>query len=407
MLTETFRRAGNGRACVINRTQLNLEDASALACIMIVAYTESHKVDISVVWFKVSFHAPWANCSRWEYNGSVNQQSTPKMKILVTGSAGHLGEALVRSLRAAGKQPIGVDIKESEFTDFVGNIADRAFVNSCISGCESVFHTATLHKPHIGTHSRQEFVDTNISGTLSLLEESLENGCKSFIYTSTTSTFGDAMRPEPGDPAVWVTEELRPKPKNIYGVSKTTAEELCELFHRRTQLPCIVLKTSRFFPERDDAKDKRDKYEDANLKVNELLFRRADIADIVDAHQMASAKASDIGFDRLIISSTTPFQKTDAKQLGIDAPSVLERYVPSYVDLYSTKNWKMFPTLGRVYDNSRARDRLGWEPKHTFENSVEMLLQGADYRSELSRQIGSKGYHDKEFDEGPYPISSF
>ena len=329
------------------------------------------------------------------------------MKILVTGSAGHLGEALIRSLRASGDQPIGVDIKKSDFTDCVGDIADRATVNSCIQGCEAVVHTATLHKPHVGTHSRQDFVDTNISGTLNLLEESIDAGCKAFVYTSTTSTFGDAMKPIPGGPAVWVTEDLRPKPKNIYGVSKTTAEELCELFHRRAGLPCIVLKTSRFFAEKDDSKDRRNLYEDANLKVNELLFRRVDIADIVDAHRLAIEKAVGIGFDRFIISSTTPFNRADAQQLGINAPAVLERYMPSYVDLYTNKNWKMFQSITRVYDNNHARDRLGWEPKYTFANAIEKLIEGVDYRSELALLIGAKGYHELEFDDGPYPVSRF
>jgi len=329
------------------------------------------------------------------------------MKILVTGSAGHLGEALVRSLRASGDQPVGIDVQASEFTDTVGNIADRAVVQACIKGCDAVLHSATLHKPHVGTHTRQDFIDTNISGTLNLLEESLDNGCKSFVYTSTTSTFGDAMRPAPGDPAVWVTEELRPRPRNIYGVTKSTAEDLCELFHRRAGLPCLVLKTSRFFPEPDDSKDQRDAYVDANLKVNELLFRRVDIADVVEAHRLAIAMADDIGFDRFIISSTTPFGKTDAEQLGIDAPAVLERYVPEYLDLYARKQWKMFPTLGRVYDNCRARDRLGWEPQYTFTRSIEKLIRGVDYRSELTHQIGSKGYHEQTFNDGPYPVSSF
>ncbi|MEM7280059.1 MAG: NAD(P)-dependent oxidoreductase [Pseudomonadota bacterium] len=329
------------------------------------------------------------------------------MKILITGSAGHLGEALMRTLRVSGDKPVGVDIKSSDFTDFVGNIADRAFVRDCIQGCDAVLHTATLHKPHVGTHTRQAFVDTNITGTLNLLEEALENGCDSVIFTSTTSTFGDAMRPAPGDPAVWVTEDLRPKPKNIYGVTKTAAEDLCQLFHRRAGLPCIVLKTSRFFPERDDAKDKRDAYEDANLKVNELLFRRADILDIVDAHRLALTQAHDIGFDRFIISGTTPFRRSDAPQLGLDAPTVVAKYCPEYLDLYARKDWKMFPTLGRVYDNSHARQRLGWEPQYTFDNCIRMLSEGADYRSELTHQIGRKGYHDQVFEDGPYPVSSF
>ncbi len=329
------------------------------------------------------------------------------MKVLITGSAGHLGEALVRAFQASGDEPVGIDRHNSEFTHHVGNITDSTFIHSCIAGCEAVIHTATLHKPHVGTHTRQDFIDTNTSGTLNLLEASLHNGCKAFIYTSTTSTFGDAMRPAPGDPAVWVTENLRPKPKNIYGVTKTAAEDLCELFSRRADLPCLVLKTSRFFMEVDDAKDQRDAYDDTNLKVNELLFRRVDIADIVTAHRLAIAKAGFIGFDRFIISGTTPFKQRDASKLGIDAPAVLNRYVPEYAKLYESKGWKMFPTLGRVYDNAHARERLGWLPEYTFARAIDRLSQGLDYRSELAQQVGAKGYHSQTFTDGPYPVSGF
>ena len=134
------------------------------------------------------------------------------MKILVTGSAGHLGEALIRSLKSKEDELIGMDIKTSAHTMHVGSISDRGFVRRCMSGVDAVLHTATLHKPHIATHTRQNFIDTNISGTLVLLEEAVSAGVNAFIYTSTTSTFGDAMRPATGKPAVWVTEELQPKP---------------------------------------------------------------------------------------------------------------------------------------------------------------------------------------------------
>ena len=137
------------------------------------------------------------------------------MKLLVTGSSGHLGEALMRTLRAHGAEPLGLDIKPSAFTDCVGSITDRDFVRECVSQVDGILHTATLHKPHVGTHSRQDFVDTNISGTLNLLEEAVANGNKAFVFTSTTSVFGDSMKPAKGEPAVWVTEDLKPKPKNI------------------------------------------------------------------------------------------------------------------------------------------------------------------------------------------------
>jgi len=329
------------------------------------------------------------------------------MQILITGSAGHLGEALMRSLIESGDEPIGIDIKPSKFTTVVGSISDRETVKNAMAGCSAVLHTATLHKPHVGTHSRQDFIDTNISGTLNLLEEATEIDCKAFVYTSTTSTFGDAMKPKKGDPAVWVTENLIPKPKNIYVVTKTAAEDLCELFNRRTGLPCLVLKTSRFFPEEDDDQHKRDDYEDTNLKINELLFRRADIADIVSAHRQALLKAREIGFDRFIISAATPFSTSDAAELGTNAPAVLSRYVPEYVHVYRRKGWRMFITLDRVYDSTHAQKYLDWNPQYTFARAIKKLNKNSEYRSELALLVGAKGYHSKAFKKGPYPISGF
>ena len=148
------------------------------------------------------------------------------MKILVTGTSGHLGEALARVLVNRKIDYVGVDIKMSTFTTHTGSIVDRSFVENCMQNVDVIIHTATLHKPHVGTHTNQEFVDTNITGTLNLLEAAKTFGVKSFIFTSTTSTFGDVMNPPKDQPAVWVTEETIPISKNIYGVTKLAAEDL-------------------------------------------------------------------------------------------------------------------------------------------------------------------------------------
>ena len=107
------------------------------------------------------------------------------MTILVTGSAGHLGEALMRTLPGLGHRPIGLDIKASPFTDYIGSIADPDIVKRCMRDVDAVIHAATLHKPHVVTHSHQSFVDTNITGTLNLLEEATASGVRAFIFTST------------------------------------------------------------------------------------------------------------------------------------------------------------------------------------------------------------------------------
>lgn len=326
------------------------------------------------------------------------------MSVLVTGSTGHLGEALVRTLRKLGRDVTGLDIKPSSLTEAVGSVSDRGLVRDCLKGSSAVIHAATLHKPHIATHGKQDFVETNVQGTLVLLEEAAAAGVESFVFTSTTSAFGMAMRPAKGEPAVWVTESLRPIPRNIYGVTKLAAEDMCELMHREAGLPCLILRTSRFFPEEDDDRRIRDGYEDANTKVNEFLYRRVDLQDVVDAHLLALEKAAEIRFSRYIISATTPFQPGDLGDLPERAPQVVERYFPGYLKEYSRRQWKMFPRIERVYVNARAREELGWRPRYDFGTVLKLLSQGESHQSEIARVVGKKGYHGDEFEDGPYPV---
>lgn len=309
-------------------------------------------------------------------------------RILVTGSAGHLGEALVRVLSGQGRDVIGLDVNESPFTTVVGSVSDRDVVRTALRGVTAVLHPATLHKPHVGSHSRQDFVDTNVAGTLTLLEESVAAGVSSFVFTSTTSAFGRAL-------SGWVTEEVVPLPRNIYGVTKTAAENLCELVHRDHGLPVVVLRTSRFFPEADDREEVRSAYEDANVKANEYLYRRADVQDIVDAHLLAMEKAPAIGFDRMIVSATTPFRQEHLESLHGAAPSVVASLFPEQPEEYARRGWRMFDEIDRVYVNDRARAVLGWRPRYDFAHVLAALRAGEDFRSPLARQVGAKGYHDE------------
>jgi nucleoside-diphosphate-sugar epimerase len=326
------------------------------------------------------------------------------MKSLVTGSSGHLGEALVRTLRARGDEVVGLDITASAFTTVVGSIADVACTQDCMADVDVVYHTATLHKPHVATHSMQAFVETNISGTLALLEAAVAARVFGFVFTSTTSMFGDSLRPPRGTPAAWVTEDVTPMPKNIYGVTKTAAEDLCQLFHRNRGLNCIILRTSRFFPEEDDDAEKRDNFADRNVKANEYLFRRVEIEDVVSAHLLAAECAVQLGFGRYIISATSPFLPDDLALLNSDAPAVVRERVPHYMDIYRALGWKMFDVIDRVYVNDAARRDLGWRPRFDFEFVLASLKEGQFPQSELSQAIGSKGYHDKVFEHGPYPV---
>jgi UDP-glucose 4-epimerase len=326
------------------------------------------------------------------------------MRVLVTGSTGHLGEALVRTLQNTSHEVVGLDAMASNFTSKVGSLADRSHVRRCMEGVNAVLHTASLHKPHVITHGRQDFVDTNITATLNLLEEAASAGVQSFVFTSTTSAFGRALTPPAGVPAAWVTEDVTPVPKNIYGVTKTAAEDLCELFHQDHGLACLILRTSRFFPEEDDCEATRQAYGDHNVKANEYLYRRVDLEDVVNAHLLALQRAPSIGFDRYIITATTPFLLDDLFDLRVNAPLVVRQRVPEYEVEYARRGWKMFPSIDRVYVNKKARTDLDWNPRYNFAYVLDRLRSNEEFRSALSITVGSKGYHAGKFADGPYPV---
>ncbi len=325
------------------------------------------------------------------------------VRVLVTGSAGHLGEGIMRTLSVEpGIDAVGIDVLESPFTTTVASITDRATVRSCMDGVDAVVHTATLHKPHVGSHARQDFVDTNVTGTLNLLEAAVAAGVGRFVFTSSTTTFGRALTPPAGAPAAWITEDVVPVPKNVYGVTKTAAEDLCELVHRDHGLPVVVLRTSRFFPEGDDRDDVRARHDDLNAKVNELLYRRVDLADAVSAHRLAIDRAPGIGFAKCIVSATTPFSREHLAGLGTDAPAVVRGLFPDYEALYAERGWRMFAALDRVYVNQRARELLGWRPRYDFRHALDCLRAGEDPRSPLALAVGAKGYHAESF--GVYTV---
>jgi UDP-glucose 4-epimerase len=326
------------------------------------------------------------------------------MRVLVTGSAGHLGEGLVQTLRERRYEVGGLDLLESPFTTHVGSVSDHDFVRSCLRGVDLVIHAATLHKPHMATHSRHAFVKTNIAGTLAVLEAALESGVSGVVFSSTTSAFGGALSPADGQPAAWVNEDVDSVPRNIYGVTKRAAEDLCELFFRSRGLPCIILRTSRFFPEADDDAELRRQYDDLNLKVNEYLYRRLDLADAVDAHILAAERAQELGFGRYVVSATSPFEPQHLFQLRTDAPGVVRSLFPDWEETYHQRGWRMLPGIDRVYVNYRARKELGWRPRFDFRHALDCLRRGDEVFSPLARAVGSKGYHAQSFQEGPYPV---
>ena len=320
------------------------------------------------------------------------------MRVLLTGSSGWLGRHLAPMLRARGDAVTGLDIAPGAETQVVGSVADRALIDRTMRdhGIEAVMHAGALHKPDIVRYPRQAFVDVNVTGTLNLLEAAAANGVGRFVFTSTTSLMiTQAIRDETADAAVWLDEGSGPlAPRNIYGVTKRAAEELCRLMQAESGMGVIVLRTARFFPEEDDT---HRALSGENMKANEFLNRRLTVADCARAHVVALDESPRIGFGIYIVSAPTPFTRADLADVKRDAPGVIARCFPDAAELYARRGWSLPAGIGRIYDAARIERDLGFRCSTDFAAILEALRAGGeppvdhdpDYTSPAQQKIAA------------------
>jgi nucleoside-diphosphate-sugar epimerase len=237
---------------------------------------------------------------------------------------------------------------------------------------------------------------------LALLDAAADAGVGAFVMSSSTTVFGDALVPAPAAPAAWIDESVAPVPKNIYGVTKAAAEDLCQLAFRNQGLPCVVLRISRFFPEGDDVPDAHEGRSDDNVKADEYASRRVALEDAVDAHLLAADRAPQLGFRRYVISATTPFTPDDLGQLRTDAPAVFQKRAPLAAAVWAERGWRFPNRVDRVYVNARARAELNWRPRFDLTAIAQMVTTDGTAHTPLSREVGSKEYVGSTYHRGTF-----
>jgi nucleoside-diphosphate-sugar epimerase len=272
------------------------------------------------------------------------------LRILVTGSSGRIGAAIGARL-ALRHRVTGVDRRGGPMTTATVDIRDTTRIAALCRGIDAVVHTAALHVPDLASHGAAEFQSVNVDATRRLLEACGEAGVRRFVYTSTTSLYGDSLVPADGA-AVWVTEALPARPRDVYDQTKLAAEDACRAA-TRAGLACVSLRMSRCFPE------------DARLVAIYRLYRGVDAQDVAQAHELALT-ADLSAFEIFNVSARPPFQAADCRALFADAGSLLVDRFPWVRTEFARRGWLLPQSIDRVYVVDKAIERLGYRPAHDF-----------------------------------------
>ena len=188
---------------------------------------------------------------------------TQKSKILVTGADGFIGSHLTEALVAAGHDVRAFvyynsfghwgwldhapDAVRGKLDVFAGDIRDPHGVRTAMTGCDIVLHLAALIAIPYSYHSPDTYVDTNVKGTLNVVQAAKALGVKRVVCTSTSEVYGTA-RFAP------ITEEHPLQPQSPYSASKISADAMALSFHHAFDMPVTVLRPFNTFGPRQSAR---------------------------------------------------------------------------------------------------------------------------------------------------------
>lgn len=286
-------------------------------------------------------------------------------RVLVTGAAGHLGSHLCPELVREGFEVTATDMAElppgkPAHSDFVqGNLSDRSTAQAAVDGAELIVHCASIHPWK--DYTDDEYLDANIKSTWHLYAAAAEAGVSRVVLTSSIAAMGYAATPD-----CWpVTEEFQGVPQDLYSVTKHAQEDIAQQFAARAGIRTIALRPPAFMPKPD-------------LETGfGLLGTYAVVEDMVSAHVAAvrvlaggsTSGASLQPFEAVYCALALPYTADDVARSGNSGQVNLDMVRTHWPH---AAGWLVERGFGgawlpAVYDISKARRLLGWEPRCDFD----------------------------------------
>jgi len=308
------------------------------------------------------------------------------MSILITGGTGSLGSSLAKEMTKRGYSDIILfDFKPdyqriSEISNKVkiatGNITDWTDVISVIKeyGIEEIFHLAALLSTEVKEKPFSGF-KVNIEGTVNILEASKILGVKKLIFASSVSTFGPGI-PEP------VKETYRQQPTNLYGITKLVGELWCLYYHQQYNIDVRALRFPRIvnpgrkgagvalFPSLMIEKAALNEYYEVEVSEEykvPIIYVKDAVNALLSLYEARQVKTRIYNINGLLPT---------AKQIL----ETIKKYVPDAPVKFSKKPVTPHLAIPLYYDDSKAKEELGWKNEYTLDRMVK------DFISEVQQE---------------------
>ena len=306
-------------------------------------------------------------------------------KALVTGAGGfigsHLADRLVRdgySVRAfvhyncrnhyGWIEDLEPEIQQ-ELDIFAGDLRDPFAVRKAVEGCRRIFHLGALIAIPYSYVAPMDFVETNIKGTVHVLQAALDRGVERLVHTSTSETYGTAQY-------VPIDEAHPLQGQSPYSASKIGADKLVESYYLSFGLPVVTMRPFNTYGPRQSARAVIPTIISQALSRSEIRLGSLDpvrdltfVADTVEA---------------LVLAGSAPDVVGDVMNVGAGKGIRIGNLVEKLLSLLNTniqvvhEQERVRPegseVLRLVCDNQRARQRLGWHPKVSLEDGLVQTI---------------------------------
>lgn len=312
------------------------------------------------------------------------------MKALVTGGAGFIGSRLVNKLLELGHEVYVMDDLLNGSLDNIPDLPEENFYHrSIISACESifsaknfdtVFHLAALPRVQFSIAYPIDSNTANIHGTLNILDTARRHGVKRFVYSSSSSAYGD-------QPTLPLQEDMKPNPLSPYALQKLTGEQYAVMYNHIHGIETICL---RYFNVYGPTQKVDSAYAAAIPKFTQKILKGEPVTIFGDGEQTrdftyvedvvgANIKAATVQRDNYgEVVNVGCGQQTSVNQIidGIEAALGLRanrKYLPPVVESKHTKA-----------DTSKLESYLEYVPKVSFEDGLKITVQGIKERFDKS-----------------------